>query len=467
MERLTLDYTLCMEEALGPRGFGPYALEALRLPLEEAKRRLEEQRRAGVLAWMDLPERDPGDLLDYAQEIEGRFDNLVVLGIGGSALGTIALRTALLHSFHNLLPARQRGNRPRLFVLDNVDPDETHSLFSGLDPARTLFNVVSKSGATAETMAAYLIARNLLEEEVGRERVSEHLVFTTDRYSGVLREIGNAEGVRMFEIPAGVGGRFSVLSPVGLLPAALTGMDVPGLLAGARLMDVWITGADPLESPAHLFAALQFLSQATFGRSLSVMMPYSARLRDVADWFRQLWAESLGKATDRRGREVHAGMTPVKALGATDQHSQVQLYTEGPDDKIFTFLRVGQFDQELTIPDAHPEIGALSYLAGHSMGELLNAEQAATAWALAQRGRPSLTITVPRVDAAAVGQLFQLLTLATALIGELFDINAFDQPGVELGKEATYALMGRSGFEELAERIESGAGTQAARYRVG
>jgi len=466
MDRLTVDYSLCMQEALGSKGLDPYLMEALRLPLATVRKKIKEDRRSGAVPWGDLPARDPSDVLRYAEEVRGRFDALVVLGIGGSALGTIALQTALLHPYHNLLPASERGSSPRLFVIDNVDPDQIAGLFSHLDPRTTLFNVVSKSGTTAETMAAYLLAWKLLEDSVGRYRVADHLVFTTDAYSGILREIGRTESVRTFDIPQGVGGRFSVLSPVGLLPAAICGMDVPGLLAGAAEMERWIVGSDDLLSnPAYLFGVIQYLQHTRFKRGISVMMPYSYRLKDLADWFRQLWAESLGKAADREGNQVHAGMTPIKALGVTDQHSQVQLYSEGPDDKVFTFLRVEQFADPVDIPRPHAESEALSYLGGRTMAELLNAEQEATAWALARRGRPSLTIGLPQVDAAMMGQLFYLFEVATVVMGELYDINAFDQPGVELGKKATYALMGRPGYEQLADEIRGGAG-RAGDYLV-
>lgn len=470
MDRLTLDYTLCMEESLGPRsGFSGYLLEALRLPLEAARDRLGERRRSGGLPWMDLPTRDVGPVLEFAARTEGRYDNLVVLGIGGSALGTTALASALLHPFHNLLPSAERGGRPRVFVVDNVDPDEIAGLFSHLDLTRTLVDVVSKSGTTAETMAAYLVARKLLLERVGSSGLPDHFVFTTDPHGGVLRKIGRAEAIPLFDIGAGVGGRFSVLSPVGLLPAAVAGIDVEGLLAGAAEMDTWIRETDVVSNPAYVFAALQFLEDTRFQRRLSVMMPYSHALRDVADWFRQLWAESLGKAVDRQGRTVHVGPTPIKALGATDQHSQVQLYTEGPDDKVVTFLRVERFDHNVVIPSLHEDEESLAYLGNQSMSALLNAEQEATAWALAQRGRPSLTITLPRVDAPSLGQLLYMLETATAMAGELYDINAFDQPGVELGKQATYGLMGRPGFEEIADRIRGGGedeGPNGWRYRL-
>jgi Glucose-6-phosphate isomerase len=457
MDLVSIDYTYCMEDTLGRQGgLSPYLLEAVRLPLEQVRKNLVEHRRGGGLAWMELPHRNPADLLAYAAEVRGRFDTLVVLGIGGSALGTTALATALLHPYHNMLPKTERSGAPRLFVVDNVDPDDIAGLFQYMDMRTTLVNVVSKSGATAEIMAAYLIVRRLLEQQVPADQVAQHLVFTTDPYSGVLRKIGRLDKVRLFEIPAGVGGRFSVLSPVGLLPAALLGIDVRGLLAGAAATLARFEEADVVANPAYVYAALHFLEDTRFRRRINVMMPYSNRLRDVAGWFRQLWAESLGKAVDRQGLTVHAGLTPIRALGATDQHSQVQLYVEGPDDKMFTFVRVERFDQEVVIPALQDPDDPLAYLGGHSLGDLLNTELEATAWALARRKRPSLTIHMPTVDAPSLGQFFMLLEAATAVTGELYDINAFDQPGVELGKEATYALMGRPGFEDLAAEIRGG-----------
>ncbi len=460
-DAIELDVTLALAEAIGSGGITGRQLEGCAGPMAAAQAALEGRRAAGDLAWMDLPGQDVSGLVRFAEERHGRFDNLLVLGIGGSALGTIALGGALLHPYHNLLSKEERGGTPRLFVLDNVDPDQTRGLFDLLDWERTLTNVVSKSGGTAETAAAYLLVRDILEGHVAgkagpaaiRLPVAEHMVFTTDPEKGVLREIAEEEGIPAFPISAGVGGRFSVLSPVGVLPAALCGMDVAALLAGADAMDRRIRESPGLRNPAGLFAGVQYLEYTAFTRRLSVMMPYSARLRFVADWFKQLWAESLGKARDRRGSDVHVGPTPVEALGATDQHSQVQLYVEGPDDKVVTFLRVGSFDREATMPQLHPEKPALAYLGGHGLGELLNAEQRATAWALARRGRPSIRVDLPRVDAHALGQLLYMLEVATGLMGELLDINAFDQPGVELGKEATYGLMGRTGYEALAREV--------------
>ena len=453
MDRLSLDTERCMARGAGERGLTPEMLEGLRPRLEQARRAVLDAAGTGMLGWMDLPTQSPGPLLDFAAENEGRYECLVVIGIGGSALGSTALSTALLPFRYNELSRAERQQRPRLYVLDNVDPDETSALLDRLDLERTLVNVISKSGTTVESMAGYLVVRERLEAAVGASGLKDRLVFTTDPLGGTLRKIGKSLGVHMFDLPPRVGGRFSVLSAVGLLPAALTGIDVNALLAGAQDMAEWIAGSEGWENPACAFAGVQFLEDTVLGRRVSVMMPYSARLRDLADWYRQLWAESLGKATDRQGRTVNVGPLPVKSLGVTDQHSQLQLYAEGPDDKVITFLVVGEFAETIRIPAPGPDAQELAYLAGHTLADLLWAEQRATAWALAQRGRPSLAITIPRIDAFCLGGLIFLLEMATAVAGELYDVDAFDQPGVELSKQATYALMGRPGYEALAEEI--------------
>ena len=437
-----------------PRGLTAEMMDGLRPKLDAALAAVHAAAGTGWLEWTELPNQDPEGLLRYAATNHGRYDALVVIGIGGSALGTTALATALLPFYWNELSPTKRRHAPRLYVLDNVDPDETAALLDRLDMERTLVNVISKSGTTGESMAGYLVIRQRLEAIVGARAIKEHLVFTTDPAGGTLRQIGTAMGVPMFDLGPGVGGRFSVLSPVGLLPAALTGVDVQGLLAGARDMAECLKETKGWDNPACSFAGAQYLADVEFDRRISVMMPYVAHLRDVADWYRQLWAESLGKTVDRQGRTVNVGPTPIKGLGVTDQHSQLQLYAEGPDDKVITFLGVGEFAQTIEIPAPGPDAEALSYLGGHSLAELLWVEQKSTAWALAQKGKPSLTITLPRVDARSVGALIYMLEMATAVAGELYDIDAFNQPGVELSKKATYALMGREGYEQLKGEID-------------
>ncbi len=396
---------------------------------------------AGMLGFLDLP--DDNDLLlqtkDFAYEAGGVFDDVVILGIGGSALGPIALRTALRPSGWNALDDAAREGKPRLHVLDNVDPETIAALLGRLVLARTLFVVTSKSGGTAETMAQFLVVYERLERE-GLD-AAHQMVFVTDPERGALRTLSRKLGIEALDIPANVGGRFSIFTPVGLLPAALMGIDVDDLLDGAADMARRCESDVLRENPAGVFAMLQWIADTRFGRHIHVLMPYADALRDFASWYVQLWAESLGKiALDG----THVGPTPLAALGATDQHSQVQLFMEGPADKTVTFLAVTARSTDVTIPTAFPDVAELSYLGGHTLGELIDIEQQATAGALAKRGRPNMTIHLDTVDAWHVGGLVMLLELATIYAGELYGVNPLDQPGVELGKNFAYALLGRA-----------------------
>jgi glucose-6-phosphate isomerase len=441
-ERITLDYNNMMSAALGGRGIseGVYARYAERF--REVHRAVNGKRERGEIGFFKLPHNREvvREIRGFAEGIGQAFDTVVVLGIGGSALGTLALQQALLKPHWNELTDEERDYFPRLYVLDNVDPTTIGPLLGRLDLRRTLFNVVSKSGTTGETMAQFLIVYEKLKAVFGDDpdAYRRHMLFTTDPEKGVLRELAQKEGVPTLPIPPDVGGRFSVLSAVGLLPAALVGIDIQALLDGAAAMDEWCRADDVAKNPAGAFACLQHAADAELRAPIHVMLSYSDRLYLTADWFRQLWAESLGK--DNRGP------TPVKALGATDQHSQVQLYMEGPFDKTITILSTQDRGLDVPIPKEYQDVPALSYLGGHTLGELLDAERRATAQALAQRGRMNMTIELPRVDAHAMGQVFMMLQIATVYGGELYGVNPFDQPGVELGKELTYGYFGRSGY---------------------
>jgi len=410
---------------------------------------LERRRKAGELGFLSLPgdESLHRQSTDFAARMRGRFDDVVVLGIGGSALGPIALRTALLAPAWNSLSSDQRQGQPRLHVLDNVDPHTIGALLDRLALERSLFVVISKSGGTAETMAQYLVVRERLTTST--KNATDHLVFVTDPSKGALREIANAEGIPALDIPPAVGGRFSVLTPVGILPAALVGIDTAGLLAGAGELAGQCTGTVLGSNPAGLFASLQFLGDTKLGRHIHVLMPYADPLRDLADWFVQLWAESLGK--HRSPGDPGVGPTPMGALGATDQHSKVQLFMEGPPDKTVTFVAVRELGSDIVIPRLHSDVKELGYLGDHRLGELLSIEQRATAGALARRGRPNMTIHVERVDARHLGALFMLLEIATIYAGELYGVNPLDQPGVELGKQFTYAMLGRADAEQARQ----------------
>ncbi len=371
-----------------------------------------------------------------------------ILGIGGSALGTTTLRDALLGPHWNELDEEARDHYPRLYVLDNVDPRTVSALLDRLDLRRTLFNVVSKSGSTAETMSQYLVVEGRLNELLGQDPAGGHLLFTTDPKNGILREIADREGIPSLEVPANVGGRFSVLSSVGLLPAAIMGIDIAAVLEGARGMAERCSTPVLRENPSGVLAALLHQADTGQGANIHVLMPYSDRLRSFAAWFQQLWAESLGKAINRQGELVHLGPTPLPALGATDQHSLLQLLMEGPKDKVVLFLGVGGAPDPMVIPKIRGEFSALNYLGGHTLAELLDTEHRATMEALRQQGRPNLSVEVEDLTAEAMGALFMLFQIATVYAGALYGVNPLDQPGVELSKRLTYGLLGREGFEK-------------------
>jgi glucose-6-phosphate isomerase len=456
VSQIHFDYTNVLADRVGEFGLSLAELEAS-APQAEAALEAVLARKDKDLRWLGLPEEDEvlDAILDYASSVAGKFRNVVVLGIGGSALGNRALQTALGSPFHNVEPP---PGMARLFVLDNIDPDLIGEVLDLIDPAETLFNVISKSGGTAETMSQFLIFRARLVEALGEDGHRDNIVVTTDAKNGVLREIVEREGYESFIVPDGVGGRFSVLSPVGLLSSALVGVDVKGLLRGAKEMSTRCASAGFFENPALLHAAIQHLLHERHGMPISVTFAYSHRLANMADWYAQLLAESLGKKKDRAGNDVFRGPTPVRAVGVTDQHSQVQLYVEGPFDKWFTLLTVGASDHDVPIPrtpKAFCDLEGVDYLGGRSLGELFQAERDGTEIALTEAGRPNASIHFDSITARSVGQLIYMLELSVAVMGELYDVDAFDQPGVEAGKVAAYALMGRAGFEGRRSEIEA------------
>jgi glucose-6-phosphate isomerase len=418
---------------------------------------VRRRREAGEYGFYKLVDQQPTvrTIKTFAEGLGQAHDHVLVLGIGGSALGTKALLNALRPPAWNELDDEGRDFFPRLTVLENIDPTSVAAALDRIDPRRVLVNVISKSGGTAETMAQYLVVRAWLEQALGAAAY-RHLVFTTDPNRGALRELAQRDHIATLDVPPEVGGRFSVLSPVGLLPAALVGIDIDGLLDGARRALERSESDELLRNPAGLYAALHYDADTSRGARVHVLMPYTDRLREFAEWYRQLWAESLGKRSDREGRTVHLGPTPVGAVGATDQHSQVQLFMEGPYDKAITFITVDDFGVEVEIPrlttvsGAGPALPAdLEYLPGHTLGDLLRAEYAATSAALAQMGRMNCTLRFPDLTAPTIGEAIMFFQLATGYAGVWYGIDPFDQPGVELGKRLTYAAMGRHGYEPV------------------
>lgn len=455
--KLRFDFNNMCAEFVGPKGISESDLAGIESKIEAAEKAMIEKRATGKMDWRDLPYNQNevvADINEYVASVKDQFEAFVVLGIGGSALGPIAVQQAINHPFYNELPREKRGGYPKFYVADNIDPDKLVTLFDVIDVKKSLFNVISKSGSTSETMSQFMIIKEMLEKELGKEEAKAHIVCTTDAQHGNLRPIADTEGYKSFVIQAGVGGRFSELTPVGLLPAAMCGIDIEEMLAGAAYMDELCKTEDTFKNPGYMYAILNYLAMQK-GKNISIVMSYVDSLKFVADWYAQLWAESLGKKTDNDGNIVRVGQTPVKAVGATDQHSQVQLYAEGPQDKVICFLGVDQYKNEITIPHIYGDIPTLGFLGGATHSKLIKTEQMATEYALIVAEQTNMTITFPEVNEFTLGQIIYLFEVATGFAGELLNINAFDQPGVEEGKNATYAMFDRPGYETKKKELES------------
>ncbi len=465
--RIRFDFNNMMRDYIGAeQGIKETEIADVSKTVKDAFDSVKEQGGAGWQGWLDLPFNQKeivDDIITTAKSVRKNFKTFVVLGIGGSALGPIAVFQALRHLHYNELPYKMRKG-PKFYVEDNIDPERMAALLDIIDVKTTMFNVITKSGATSETMSQYLVITDILKKALGADYAS-HVIATTDKEKGNLIKLAKKEGFKTFYIPSGVGGRFSEMSPVGLLPAAVLGIDVKKMLLGAAdMIKMGFKTANPYKNMPLMAATLQYIAIGK-GKNISVMMPYADSLKYIADWYCQLWGESLGKAVDKSGKEVYAGQTPVKALGVTDQHSQIQLYTEGPFDKVITLIAVEAFRTEVMIPEGLEDFPDVNFLCGNTMGTLLNTERKATEYALAKKHRLNRTITLPAVNEYTIGQLLMLFMMETAFVGAMLNIDTFNQPGVEEGKNATYAMFGRKGYEAKKAELDS-AKAKAEKYII-
>lgn len=446
---ITLDFTNIMSDT-GPgkkQGLTPENINSLKARFEKIHSDIT-RRKLPELFFLDLPGQDEDGINAAADNIKNNSDYFLLLGIGGSALGARTVLEAL-KPFYNL------KNSPKIFIYDNVDPGTLMSILSVIDLNKTTVNVVTKSGSTVETMASFLILRDALKK-AHKKDFSKWIIATTDPEKGVLREIAEKEGYRTLSVHPDVAGRFSVLSPAGLLPASVAGINIKGLLKGAKDMLMRCSGKDIWKNPAYMYGALMYLMGQK--KNISVLVPYSDRLKAFSEWYCQLWAESLGKN--------NKGQTPYPSTGVTDQHSQLQLWMQGPKDKIVTFIRVENYGDDISISNSN-NIKQLDYLNRRTLGELIKAEQEATELALSKAGVPNIRINIPMIDSYYIGQLSLFFELAAVVTGLLYGINPFDQPGVEEGKNLTYGIMGRKGYEDKkAEILKYRQRKQKSKYKI-
>ncbi len=436
---ISFDAKNFFDTAVGDHGASKDELAKLAPRLEKSRDTVLKDWESGKQGWLGVP--DEAHLADEVQAtadffLKKRMKTCLVIGIGGSDLGARAAYAAL---------GSAKGGMRLLFAGGNTDPVELSRVLADLDPRSTVVNIVSKSGDTVEPMASFLVIRDLFRKKLGAKRHREHIVATTDLEKGAMNKLTTEEGYAMLPVPNNIGGRFSVLSPVGLFPLACAGVDIKAMLRGAKQVRDRFVKQDASKNDACAYAALQYLADFHRGQSVQVLMPYSAQLAETGKWFRQLWAESLGKKRSPMDDEG-VGPTPVAALGATDQHSQVQLYMEGPRDKTVTFIEVKNFAADVRIPAGAKDVAPLAYLAGTPLSKIIHAERAATAKALKEAGRPNATLTIPTVSPESLGALFLFFEIATGVAGGLYGIDPYDQPGVEAGKKAMYHLLGRPGF---------------------
>lgn len=381
-----------------------------------------------------------------AKRLRSLADDLLVLGIGGSSLGGQTLTHAL---------ANTCNREVRLHYIDNIDPDRISVLLGRLDPGRTAVLVSSKSGATVETLAQLLIVRRWFRASIGQGESRSRTVFVTDPEKGLLRELAITEGIRSFVVPPEVGGRFAVLTPLGLLPAAYLGADIEKVCQGvAEMVDRVTAAADDLwQNPAAALAAGALMAKRFLGRGVLVLMPYSDALTVLSKWYVQLWGQALGKRFDRDGKEVREGHTPIAAVGTSDQYSQLQLFVDGPPDKAVVLISAAKARHPLPIPDELADHEAVSYLHKRDLWEVLTAQRRATRATLLAAGVPVIDIGIPAVDEASVGGLLALLATACAMAGVATNLDPFTQTAVEAQQRLALGLLGRDGYDEDAKRV--------------
>ena len=380
-----------------------------------------------MTGWLNLPhdEKMFEDVKNFASKIisEEKYEHALVFGIGGSSLGAQALIDAMNTPLWNRLSGGKRKGFLTIDFIDNLDPVYIRTILSRLKLNKTLFIVISKTGGTVETIIPMLIAKEWVSEN-GSDFYKQ-CVFVTSKDKGLLYELSKSNSVPIFHIPENVGGRYSVFSPVGLLPAVLCGLDLNEIRAGLLDADSLCQMVDLKLNIAASIALCAYFSYKA-KKNIFVLMPYSSCMRRFVDWFVQLWAESIGKAG--------LGSTPIPAIGATDQHSQIQLFNEGPNDKLICFVKINKHKRDLTVPDFSTVTPEFKAYAGHKVGQILNIELDATKRALTENERPNFTITLPELNEYYLAQLIYIFQITTAIMGTLLGVNPFDQPGVELAK---------------------------------
>jgi len=392
-------------------------------------------------------------LQELTDSVKNRVDAVVSLGIGGSYLGDKVIFDVQCGEFWNSMTTEERGGMPKIYFSgNNIDPRRTGDLIQELDRSSRIVKshlkrklvvdlmVISKSGGTLDTMSNFMVIYEALKKNPDIEVEVIAVTDPNEEKPTILKKLAMDNNWPQYSVPDGVGGRFSIFCDVGLVLAAVCGFDIEAFLNGAKDMDIACQNEDVWQNPALLNAVLKYIASEKYGRDMEVMMPYGDYLKSVSEWYIQLLAESLGKQVDRNGKDVYYGRTPIVAVGTTDMHAQTQQHQEGKLNKVVQFIRVENWDTDFVIPNSFPEVKKLADISGVKMSQALEVARQSNADALASNNRFNALFSLPRLDAYHLGELLYMLALSIAYEGELADVDAFNQPGVEAYKR----IMGPS-----------------------
>ncbi len=455
MSTLTLDYTNCLATSIGAtHGLTESEIETLVAKFPKHHETMEELRASKETGFFDLPYQDTKAVKDLIKDCKGQYTDLVIIGIGGATVGPASLFGALLHPNWNLLTDKARKGAPRVHLVGNADPVTLNSTLEVVDLKKTLFLIVSRSGNTAETSGIFLWLKEQLKRKNGKTALAKQIVLATNAEHSALVEIAEKEKIRVLDIPSNLSDRFNVLGPATLLPAGLCGLDIDQLLAGAEAMDKRCRMDRAMENPAYMHSLIHYLLTRKRRKTIHAMMAFSDRLYAVVEWYSHLLSVSLGKMLNRKGKAVHVGPSPASCSGPSGCYGQMQLYQEGPFDKVLTFLTVSDHGADIALPKIHGNIEGVGYLAGSQLSTIIDDAYIGAAHTITASGRPNLTIAMDVVDAHNIGGLYFMLQLSTTMSAELYGIDPFDQPGVDTNKQAVFAQLGRAGFEDKAAALK-------------
>ncbi|KPB04795.1 MULTISPECIES: glucose-6-phosphate isomerase [unclassified Bacillus (in: firmicutes)] len=431
--------------------FGEHEITYLRDAVKVAHHSLHEKTGAGndYLGWIDLPtdydKEEFARIVKSAEKIKNDSDILLVVGIGGSYLGARAALEMLNHSFYNALTKEQRKTPQVVFVGNNISSTYMRDLMDLLEGKDFSINVISKSGTTTEPALAFRIFRKILEEKYGKEEARKRIYATTDKARGALKTLATEEGYESFIIPDDVGGRYSVLTAVGLLPIAVSGADIEAMMKGAADASRDFSTSELEENPAYQYAAVRNVLYNK-GKTIEMLINYEPGLQYFSEWWKQLFGESEGK--DQKG------IFPASANFSTDLHSMGQYVQEGRRDLFETIIKVDNPRHELTVEEEAADLDGLNYLAGETVDFVNTKAYEGTLLAHTDGGVPNLVVNIPAMDAYTFGYLVYFFEKACAMSGYLLGVNPFDQPGVEAYKVNMFALLGKPGFEEVKAELE-------------